>query len=79
MFVGKLSNINYGKYVFSQLKKALSQRIFDRFMLKYDGNKKVRHFTGWNQLLCMIFYQLYSLDSLRDLIIVAVHQSKFYI
>ena len=79
MFVGKLSNINYGKYVFSQLKKALSQRIFDRFMLKYDGNKKVRYFTGWNQLLCMIFYHLYSLDSLRDLIIVAVHQSKFYI
>ena len=79
MFVGKLSNINYGKYVLCKLEKALPQLVFDRFMLKYDGNKKVRHFTGWNQLLCMIFYQLYSLDSLRDLIIVAVHQSKFYI
>ena len=79
MFVGKLSNINYGKYVFSQLKKALSQRIFDRFMLKYDGNKKVRPFTGWNQPLCMIFGRVSSVNSLRDLIIVAVHQSKFYI
>ena len=57
MFVGKLSNINYGKYVFFQLEKASSQRIFDRLMLKHDGNKKIRHFTGWNQLSCMIFGQ----------------------
>ena len=71
--------MNHGKYVFSQLVEFLPQRVFDRFVTKYDGNKKVRHFTCWNQLLCMIFGQLSSRDSLRDLVIVIeAHQSKSY-
>ena len=71
--------MNHGKYVFSQLVEFLPQRVFDRFVTKYQGNKKVRHFTCWNQLLCMIFGQLSSRDSLRDLIIVIeAHQSKSY-
>ena len=71
--------MNHGKYVFSQLVEFLQQRVFDRLVTKYDGNKKVRHFTCWNQLLCMIFGQLSSRDSLRDLIIVIeAHQSKSY-
>ena len=71
--------MNHGKYVFSQLVEFLPQRVFDRFVTKYHGNKKVRHFTCWNQLLCMIFGQLSSRDSLRDLIIVIeAHQSKSY-
>ena len=71
--------MNHGKYVFSQLVEFLPQRVFDRFVTKYDGNKKVRHFTCWNQLLSMIFGQLSSRDSLRDLIIVIeAHQSKSY-
>ena len=71
--------MNHGKYVFSQLVEFLPQRVFDRFVTKYDGNKKVRHFTCWNQLLCMIFGQLSSRDSLRDLIIVIeAHQAKSY-
>jgi IS4 transposase len=71
--------MNHGKYVFSQLVEFLPQRVFDRLLTKYDGNKKVRHFTCWNQLLCMIFGQLSSRDSLRDLIIVIeAHQSKSY-
>ena len=57
----------------------LPQRVFDRFVTKYDGNKYVKHFTCWNQLLSMIFGQLSSRDSLRDLIIVIeAHQSKSY-
>jgi hypothetical protein len=71
--------MNHGKYVFSQLVEFLPQRVFDRFVTKYDGNKKVRHFTCWNQLLCMIFGQLSSRDSLRDLVIlIEAHQSKSY-
>jgi hypothetical protein len=71
--------MNHGKYIFSQLVEFLPQRVFDRFVTKYDGNKKVRHFTCWNQLLSMIFGQLSSRDSLRDLIIVfEAHQSKSY-
>ena len=71
--------MNHGKYVFSQLVEVLPQRVFDRFVTMYDGNKYVRHFTCWNQLLCMIFGQLISRDSLRYLIIVIeAHQSKSY-
>jgi len=71
--------MNQGKYVFSQLVEFLPQRVFDRFVTKYDGNKYVKHFTCWNQLLSMIFGQLSSRDSLRDLIIVIeAPQSKSY-
>jgi hypothetical protein len=71
--------MNHGKYVFSQLIEFLPQRIFDRLTSKYFGNKSVKHFTCWNQLLCMIFGQLSARESLRDLIIVIeVHQLKSY-
>ena len=60
--------MNQGKYVFAQIVEFLPQRIFDRFVTKYDGNKYVKHFTCWNQLLCMVFGQLTNRDSLRDLI-----------
>ena len=68
MFVNNYTNRNQKKYVFSQLVEFLPQRVFDRFVKKYDGNKKVRHFTCWNQLLYMIIDQLSSRDSLKDLI-----------
>ena len=71
--------MNQGKYVFSQLVEFLPQRVFDRLAAKYLGNKSVKHFTCWNQLLCMIFGQLSARESLRDLIIVIeAHQSKSY-
>lgn len=71
--------MNHGKYVFSQLVEFLPQRVFDRITSKYFGNKSVKHFTCWNQLLCMIFGQLSYRESLRDLIIVIeAHQSKVY-
>ena len=69
--------MNQGKYVFSQLVEFLPQRVFDRLTAKYLGNKSVKHFTCWNQLLCMIFGQLSARESLRDLIIVIeANQSK---
>ena len=71
--------MNNGKYVFAQLINFLPQRIFDNFVAKYSGNKYVRHFTCWNQLLCMIFGQLTNRDSLRDLIVIIdAHQNKAY-
>jgi hypothetical protein len=71
--------MNQGKYVFSQLVEFLPQRVFDRITNKYIGNKSIKHFTCWNQLLCMIFGQLSYRESLRDLIIVIeAHQSKIY-
>lgn len=69
--------MNDGKYVFAQLISVLPQRIFDKFVSKYSGNRYVKHFTCWNQLLCMVFGQLTNRNSLRDLIVILdVHSNK---
>ena len=52
---------------------------FLRIVKKYDGNKYVKHFTCWNQLLTLMFGQLCNRESLRDLIVALnVHQEKCY-
>ena len=71
--------MNQGKYVFAQLTEFLPQRVFDSLVTKYSGNKYVRFFTCWNQMLCMIFGQLTNRESLRDLIVaVEAHGGKTY-
>lgn len=71
--------MNQGKYVFAQLAEFLPQRVFDGIVKKYEGDKYVRHFSCWNQLLCMLFGQLTNRDSLRDLIItLEAHSNKSY-
>lgn len=71
--------MNQGKYVFAQLTDFLPQRVFDRLVYKYTGNKYVKHFSCWNQLLSMVFGQLAGRDSLRDLMIsIEPHKPKYY-
>ena len=71
--------MNQGKYIFSQLIDFLPKRVFDFIVQKYKGNQKVLTFTCWNQLLCMIFGQLISSDSLRELIYsLQAHKNKYY-
>lgn len=71
--------MNKGKYIFSQLTEFLPRRIFDRMVAEHNGNKYVKHFTCWNQLLCMVFGQLTTRDSLRDLItVIEAHSPKSY-
>ena len=71
--------MNQGKYIFAQLTDFLPRRTFDRIVSKYNGNKYVRSFTCWNQMLCMVFGQLTSRDSMRDLILsLEAHKSKYY-
>jgi hypothetical protein len=71
--------VNQGKYVFAQVAEFLPARIFDRIVQQYEGNKGVRYFTCWNQMMCMMFGQLSGRDSLRDLITTLhAHSSKYY-
>lgn len=71
--------MNQGKYVFAQLVEFLPRRVFDRIVQQYAGNKYVKHFSCWNQLLCMLFGQLTRRDSLRDLIVtLEAHSKKSY-
>jgi len=58
--------MNSGKYVFSQLVDFLPKRVFDMIVKRYDGDKWVKKFTCWNQLLVMMYGQLAACDSLRE-------------
>ena len=71
--------MNGGKYVFSQVCAFLPQRTFDMIVSRYKGNYRVRHFSCWNQLLCMMYGQLSNRDSLSDLALtINAHTSKAY-
>ena len=71
--------MNSGQYIFSQVVGFLPTRLFDRCVRKYNGNKWVKHFSCWNQLLCMMFGQLSNRDSMRDLLVcIGAHQAKHY-
>src|SRR5580693_9593021 len=71
--------MNHGKYVFAQIVSFLPQRAFDTMVSSYHGDYRVRHFTCWNQLLCMMFGQLSNRDSLSDLVLtVNAHSQKAY-
>ncbi len=71
--------MNKGKYVFSQLLSFLDPFVFLRIVKKYNGDRYVKHFTCWNQLLTMMFGQLSNRESLRDLIVaIDAHKSKSY-
>jgi hypothetical protein len=71
--------MNQGKYIFSQLTDFLPKRIFDGIVAKHNGDKHIRHFTCWNQLLSMVFGQLTGRDSLRDLMVsIEPHKPKYY-
>lgn len=63
------------KYVFAQLTAFMNRTQFNNYVRKYDGNRYVKHFTCWNQLLAMMFGQL----NLRDLIVAfEAHRAKQY-
>ena len=57
-----------GKYVFAQLVEFLPQKFFQRIVLECQGDKYVKSFSCWNQLLVMMFGQLAGCDSLRELV-----------
>ena len=69
--------MNKGQYVFSQLVDHLDRNHFNYLVRKYDGNKYVKHFSCWNQLLTMMFGQLSNRESLRDVVVaLEAHHSK---
>jgi Domain of unknown function (DUF4372)/Transposase DDE domain len=71
--------MNQGKFIFAQLTDFLPRRVFDRIVDKYEGNKYVRSFSCWDQMLCMVFGQLTARDSMRDLMLsLEAHQQKYY-
>lgn len=67
------------KFVFAQLIHFLDRNHFNFLVRKYAGDRYIKHFTCWNQLLSLMFGQLCNRESLRDLIVaLEAHQSKRY-
>jgi hypothetical protein len=67
------------KYDFAQLVSFLDRNHFNYLVRKYGGDRYVKHFTCWNQLLAMMFGQLSNRVSLRDLIVALdAHRTKCY-
>lgn len=71
--------MNKNKYVFAQLIEFLDKDKFRHLVDKYNGNRYVKSFTCWNQLLALMFGQLSNRESLRDVIVaLEAHHTKCY-
>lgn len=67
------------KFIFAQLVSFLNRNHFNYLVRKYEGDKYVKFFSCWNQLLTLMFGQLSNRESLRDLIVaINAHQKKSY-
>lgn len=71
--------MNNDKYVFSHLTSFLDRNHFNYLVRKHEGDRYVKHFTCWNQLIALMFGQLSNHESLRDLVVaLEAHRSKCY-
>ena len=67
------------KFVFAQLVEFLDRNHFNYLVRKYLGDRYIKFFSCWNQLLVMMFGQLTKCESLRDLIVaLEAHWRKLY-
>ena len=67
------------KYVFAQLVQFMDRNHFNYLVRKYEGDKYVKSYSCWNQLLTLMFGQLSNRESLRDLIVaMEAHAGKLY-
>jgi len=56
-----------GRTVFAQLMDLIPRRAFERCVARYQGNRRLRTFSCYDQFLCMAFAQLTYRESLRDI------------
>lgn len=67
------------KYVFAQLVKSVDSDKFRHIVDQYEGDKYIKSYTYWNQLLTMMFGQLSNRESLRNLIVtMEAHAEELY-
>jgi hypothetical protein len=59
--------VNQGQTVFAQLIALIPHKQFQRCVLRYQGDRRVRRFTCWDQFLSLAFAQLTYRESLRDI------------
>jgi hypothetical protein len=59
--------MHVGRTVFSQLMHFAPQQEFRRLVARHEADYRLRHFSCWDQFLCMAFAQLTYRESLRDI------------
>ena len=71
--------MNQDKYVFAQVVQFLDRNHFNYLVRKYQGDRYIKHYSTWNQLLTLIFGQLSRSASLRDCVLaLQAHRSRLY-
>lgn len=66
-------------YIFTQLTTFMPKDIFDRLVKKHNGNAYVKTYSCWSHLLVMVWAQLTSRRSLRDIeVSLRAHIGKLY-
>lgn len=71
--------MNTGKYVFAQIAFFLNFNEFNKCIERYNGNYKVKEYTCWHQLLCLMFGQISNRESLSDLVLcLQTQKNKWY-
>ena len=65
--------------IFSELLRIFPRYEFEKLENRYQGNRYTKYFTGWQQLITLLFAQAGGKDSLRDIeTSLSVHYSKWY-
>ena len=65
--------------IFSQFLAHIPKYEFNKCVNRYQGNRRVRKFSCWDQFLCMAFAQLTSRPSLRSTVnVLQARQNKLY-
>lgn len=68
-----------GKHVFNQVISFLSRYEFQQSVDEFNGDRRVKKLSCWQQFLTMVFGQLGKRESLRDICIcLFAHQKKLY-
>jgi len=68
-----------GRTIFSQLMDFLPRDDFHQCVQRYNGNRKIKTFSCFDQYLCMAFAQLTGRESLRDIeVCLRTFGSKLY-
>jgi hypothetical protein len=59
--------MNSGRYILSQVIELVERTTLSRLAARYGAEERVRHFKCRQQFICMVFAQMTSRESLRDI------------
>ena len=71
--------MNSGKYVFAQILQFVNKYEFEKCVIRYNGDHRIRDLNCWNQFIQLFFGQLTARNSLRDICLcLKAHKNKLY-